>query len=110
MDVWEVPCSSCSSLDRDFLMDVGPMQRKRNCGHVANSNCCSALRELNRISDDTYWDDTVSVSLPSTTDLWRVWFDAASNCVRLPAASCGIAPADAGPHSLEASFKAAAVD
>ena len=22
MDVWEVPCSSCSGLDRDFLMDV----------------------------------------------------------------------------------------
>src|SRR5262249_22206088 len=24
MDVWEVPCSSCSGLDRGFLMDVGP--------------------------------------------------------------------------------------
>ena len=22
MDVWEVPCSSCSGLDRSFLMDV----------------------------------------------------------------------------------------
>ena len=24
MDVWEVPQSSCSGLDRSFLMDVGP--------------------------------------------------------------------------------------
>src|SRR5262245_18168149 len=24
MDVWEVPCSSCSVLDKGFLMDVGP--------------------------------------------------------------------------------------
>src|SRR6516162_5358541 len=24
MDVWVVPCSSCSGLDRGFLMDVGP--------------------------------------------------------------------------------------
>src|SRR5437588_6226797 len=25
MDVWEVPQSSCSGLDKGFLMDVGPM-------------------------------------------------------------------------------------
>ena len=24
MDVWEVPQSSCSGLDKGFLMDVGP--------------------------------------------------------------------------------------
>jgi hypothetical protein len=24
MDVWEIPLSSCSGLDRGFLMDVGP--------------------------------------------------------------------------------------
>jgi hypothetical protein len=24
MDVWEVPVSSCSGLDKGFLMDVGP--------------------------------------------------------------------------------------
>jgi len=27
MDVWEVPCSSCSGLDRGFLMD-GAMRRR----------------------------------------------------------------------------------
>jgi len=26
MDVWEVPNSSCSGLDRSFLMDVGPQR------------------------------------------------------------------------------------
>ena len=29
MDVWEVPCSSCSGLDKGFLMDVGPKHAKR---------------------------------------------------------------------------------
>src|SRR6266850_1426083 len=33
MDVWEVPCSSCSGLHRGFLMDVGP----KRAGGVAES-------------------------------------------------------------------------
>jgi hypothetical protein len=54
MDVWEFPCSSCSGLDRGFLMDVGPKHptgnenpwggRKTSCQPatqqmVAHSNC-----------------------------------------------------------------------
>src|SRR5262249_17041309 len=28
MDFWEVPCSSCSGLDRGFLMDLGPKRTR----------------------------------------------------------------------------------
>jgi hypothetical protein len=31
MDVCEVPCSSCSDLDRAFLMDVGPTRPLVSC-------------------------------------------------------------------------------
>ena len=39
MDVWEVPQSSRSGLDRGFLMDVGPMLlRLRPSGDVARDD------------------------------------------------------------------------
>ena len=53
MDVWEVPCSSCSGLDRSFLIDVGP-PRAGHFGlraHVEATGARNAVAYRSRMPD-----------------------------------------------------------
>src|SRR6476659_4358000 len=51
MDVWVVPQSSCSGLDKGFLMDGGPRRANDSPGEVASAEIGSA-RDASRLGSN----------------------------------------------------------